>query len=113
MGAAEFLVSASIASKSLASKNWHSLDTLYHHIFATLHCLLLQSKTKLPLTNIFSGSRKFFDSSRQGDFLVDDSGLKGEPFLFRYFFRRGDTLVDDSGVAKGSAVSFQILLWFF
>ena len=42
-----------------------------------------------------------FDCSRQGDFLVDDSGLKGEPFLFRYFFRRGDNLVDDSGV-KGA-----------
>jgi hypothetical protein len=27
-----------------------------------------------------------FDSSRRGDFLVDDSGVKGAPFLFRHFF---------------------------
>ena len=27
-----------------------------------------------------------FDSCRRGDFLVDDSGVKGAPFLFRYFF---------------------------
>ena len=27
-----------------------------------------------------------FDRSRRGDFLVDDSGVKGAPFLFRYLF---------------------------
>jgi hypothetical protein len=47
-----------------------------------------------------------FDSSRRGDFLVDDSGVKEEPFLFRYFFRRGDNLVDDSGV-KGAPFLFR------
>ena len=45
-----------------------------------------------------------FDSSRRGDFLVDDSGVKGVPFLFRFFFRQGVNLIDDSG--KGSTVSF-------
>ena len=28
-----------------------------------------------------------FDSSRRGDFLDDDSGVKGALFLFRYFDR--------------------------
>ena len=41
-----------------------------------------------------------FDSIRPGDFLVDDSEVKGEPFLFRYFFRQRDNLVDDSGVKE-------------
>ena len=42
-----------------------------------------------------------FDSSRRGNFLVVDSGVKGKPFHFRYyFFRQGDNLVDDSGVKE-------------
>ena len=41
-----------------------------------------------------------YDSIRRGDFLVDDSEVKGEPFLFGYFFRRRDNLVDDSGVKE-------------
>jgi hypothetical protein len=48
-----------------------------------------------------------FDSSRRGNFLVVDSGVKGEPFHFRYyFFRQGDNLVDDSGV-KGVPFLFR------
>ena len=39
------------------------------------------------------------------DSFVHNSGVKGEPLLFRYFFRRGDNLVDDSGV-KGAPFLF-------
>ena len=53
-----------------------------------------------------------FDSIRRGDFLVDDSGVKGEPFLFRYFFRQGDNIVDDSGV-KGAPFLLRYFLGSF
>jgi hypothetical protein len=39
----------------------------------------------LPISSLVEES--CFDSSRREDFLVDDSGgVKGKPFLFRYFF---------------------------
>jgi hypothetical protein len=36
-----------------------------------------------------------FDSSRRGGFLVDDSGVNGEPFLFRYFIDSFDDFLFD------------------
>ena len=53
-----------------------------------------------------------FDSNSRGDFLLDDSGVKVAPFLFRYFFRQGDNLVDDSGV-KGAPFLFRYFLGSF
>ena len=41
-----------------------------------------------------------FDSSRQGDFLVDDSGVKGAPFLLSYFFGSFDDFFVPHHVSK-------------
>ena len=45
-------------------------------------------------------------------FLVNESGVNGELFLFRYFFRQGDNLVDVSGV-KGAPFLFRYLFGSF
>ena len=51
-----------------------------------------------------------FDSSRRGDFLVDDSGVKGAPFLFRYFFGSFDDFLLYPIMSQRSRVFNQLLM---
>ena len=51
-----------------------------------------------------------FDSCRRGDFLVDDSEVKGAPFLFRYFFGSFDEFLSYPIMFRRSRVISQFLM---